>query len=544
MASDEAIDGRVLVLMPTVRDTERTLSMLAEADVVGAACDGMAQLCRELRAGASAVLVTDEVLQADTAGQLAEAMREQPSWSAVPFVVLTREATSRQLSFGIAHGVLNTIVVERPVRTATLLSVVLSALRGRRHQYAIRDAIQAAERQAAELRAQDDQLRRQAAELSEAAVRKDEFLATLAHELRNPLAPIRTGLELLTKAAPPGLSPTLATMDRQLSHMVRLIDDLLDVSRITQGKLELKRERILLRHAIEAAVETSMPVVRAHDHAFNASLPEEDLWIDADLTRIAQVVSNLLNNASKYTPRGGTVSLSVNRACEQVSVEVSDNGIGIPPSRLDDVFTMFSQVNRSLDRTEGGLGIGLALVHRLVSMHGGSVSAYSEGVGKGSRFVVTLPLALRESVIVPKAIDVAPTVIEGARVLVVDDNQDAAELLAEMLEASGHEVRTAGDGAEAIAIAERCLPQMIILDIGLPGMSGYDVARRLRTDQRFAVTLLVALTGWGSKDDKERARNAGFDCHLTKPVSAADIQRVLGMIGQRTEAPPRYGMQI
>ena len=374
------------------------------------------------------------------------------------------------------------------------------------------------ERQAAELRAQEERL-------LEADRRKDEFLATLAHELRNPLAPIRTGLQLLSADPPPETARhALAVMQRQTAHMVRLIDDLLDISRITRGKLELRRERVTLGAIGDAAVEASRPFIDWNGHELRVSVAEPSLVLDADLTRLAQVLSNLLNNACKYTPSGGSIELAAERNGDEAVIEVRDRGVGIPPHRLTDIFDMFSQV----DHAHGGLGIGLALVRRLVEMHGGLVRASSEGPGTGSTFIVRLPLAPgAASQHEPKPAAVPSDLRTEQRILVVDDNDDAAELLALMLAQAGYSTQVAHDGPSALAAVESWHPEIVILDIGLPGMSGYDVARALRNEGGAADLSLVALTGWGTERDKRDAVEAGFDAHLTKPVDARDLQRVL-----------------
>ena len=367
--------------------------------------------------------------------------------------------------------------------------------------------------------------------LQEADRRKDEFLATLAHELRNPLAPVRTGLEVL-KLAPPGpvADAVRAMMERQLGHMVRLVDDLLDVSRVSRGKLELKKTRVTLQVVLDAALETSRPVLEAGRHALRVSIPSEPVWLDADLTRLAQVVGNLLANAAKYTPDGGHVALDARREGNEALVSVSDDGLGIPPEMLERVFEMFAQVNRTLDRAQGGLGIGLALVRRLVDMHGGTITAASPGPGRGSTFTLRLPLAgaVEVSARPPVGDAAAPG---GLRVLVVDDNRDAAESLSLMLELGGHDVRSAHDGPAALEVVRGFVPEVVFLDIGMPGMDGYAVARRLRVDPSLAGAVLVALTGWGSEEDKRRAGEAGFDHHLTKPVAAWEVIEVLARLG-------------
>jgi signal transduction histidine kinase/CheY-like chemotaxis protein len=372
------------------------------------------------------------------------------------------------------------------------------------------------------------ELAAQAEQLRMADRRKDEFLATLAHELRNPLAPIRTGLSLLTDSTDLGVTRrTLGVMQRQVGHMVRLIDDLLDVSRITMGKLQLKRERIAVASAVEAAIEGSQPNLQRGHHKLRLDIAEEQLFLDADHTRIAQVIRNLLNNSSKYTANEGVIELSVRREGEHVRIAVGDNGAGIPEGHLDDIFQMFGQVNRALDRSHGGLGIGLALVRRLVEMHGGTVEAQSKGPGQGSTFTVRLPLADPPAEILRR---VSCTAHDNTskRVLVVDDNDDAAELLALMLQQDGYRTAIAHDGPEAIDAARTLAPDIVILDIGLPGISGYEVAEHLRADASFSGTSLIALTGWGTPEDMRKALNAGFDVHLTKPVTAGDLHDALG----------------
>jgi PAS domain S-box-containing protein len=368
--------------------------------------------------------------------------------------------------------------------------------------------------------------------LKNADRRKDEFLATLAHELRNPLAPLRTGLQVLNMSRDPAVSlDTRQMMDRQLSHMVRLIDDLLDVSRITSDKLNLRKERVLLRAIAQNAVEASRPFIEASGHELKLSLPQEAIWLEADPTRLAQVVSNLLTNAAKYTPEGGSIELAATRDGAEIVIRVTDTGLGIPPEMLADVFEMFTQVNRTLDRAQGGLGIGLALVKRLVELHGGMISASSPGLGAGSTFTVRLrELEGGAGGPEPRATTGATatdSTTSGCRVLVVDDSVDGAESLARMLQLFGHEARTAHSGPEALDAAGPFNPEVVFLDIGLPGMNGYEVAERLRAEPSLRGTVLVALTGWGSEENNRQSREAGFDLHLTKPVDIKAIQNIL-----------------
>jgi PAS domain S-box-containing protein len=360
--------------------------------------------------------------------------------------------------------------------------------------------------------------------LREADRRKDEFLATLAHELRNPLAPVRTGLHVLelTDDAE-SARRTRRMMERQLGHMVRLIDDLLDVSRITSGKVVLRRDRIAVQDAARAAVESARPQIEAAHHRLHVELRDAPLWIDADATRIAQVIGNLLTNAAKYTPDGGDIGLRVEAGDGDACIVVSDTGLGIPPDALGEVFGMFAQVNRTLDRAQGGLGIGLALARRLVEMHGGSIEATSEGLGRGSTFAVRLPLSVDPPAL---STDESLPVRDASRrrVLVVDDNQDAATTLAMMLELEGHEARAAFNGADGLRIAEAECPEIAFLDLGMPGMDGFELARRLRGLPCGAAMLIVAVSGWGGEGDKRQSAEAGFDLHLTKPVSVEAVQ--------------------
>ena len=366
--------------------------------------------------------------------------------------------------------------------------------------------------------------------LAEADRRKDEFLATLAHELRNPLAPIRNGLQVIRLAGANGtVEQARIMMDRQLTQMVRLVDDLLDVSRITRGKLELRTERVELRAVIDSAVETARPLIEQAGHELIVAVPDEPTVVDGDTTRLAQVVSNLLTNSAKYTHRGGHIRLTVERANGAVAVSVTDDGIGIPPAMLGRVFEMFTQVDRTLEKTTGGLGIGLSLVKGLVEMHGGTIEARSEGEGRGSEFVVRLPVATSGAG-EPDRTDGEAVGVEPSgrrRILVVDDNVDSADSLAQLLELLGNEVRTANDGAAGIGAARTFRPDVVLMDIGMPKMNGYEACRHIRGQAWGREMVLVALTGWGQEDDRRKSSDAGFDSHLVKPVDAAALMKLL-----------------
>jgi PAS domain S-box-containing protein len=367
------------------------------------------------------------------------------------------------------------------------------------------------------------------AELRDASRRKDEFLAMLAHELRNPLAPLRNGLEImeLVQDDPAAMNEARQIMQRQLDQMVRLVDDLLDISRITRGKLELRQERVELKDVVNTAVETSRPLIEGSRHSLTVSLPPEPIELHADLTRLAQVFANLLNNSAKYTPQGGRIELTAERQGHQVIVSVRDTGVGISAEMLPGIFEMFTQADRSLERSQGGLGIGLTLVRRLVEMHGGSVDAKSAGEGRGSTFSVRLPIAAAAERPPDAMAPSHPGRARARRILIVDDNRDAAVTLSMMLRLMGNETHTAFDGAAALEAADQFRPDLIVLDIGLPKMSGYEVARKVRERPWGQGLTLVALTGWGQEEDRRRSQEAGFDYHFVKPIDIADLKRVL-----------------
>jgi PAS domain S-box-containing protein len=372
--------------------------------------------------------------------------------------------------------------------------------------------------------------------LREADRRKDEFLAMLAHELRNPLAPIRNAVQLLnlSPTADPLIETAREMIGRQIEQLVRLVDDLLDVSRITSGKLQLRKMPTALADIMRIAIETSQPLIEADQHELDVDLPREAILIDGDQARLAQVFSNLLNNAAKYSPPGSHIRLAAQRRGNQIEVSVRDDGVGIAPEVLPHVFNMFAQAERSLHRSQGGLGLGLTLVKRLAEMHGGSVEAHSAGQGQGSEFLVRLPLLVSNTR--PRIPPVEPQRVERAvqrKVLVVDDNKDAAESLAMLLRALGNEVHTAHDGLAAVEAAESFQPEVALLDIGLPKLNGHDAARRIRQLPRGSDITLVALTGWGQDEDRRRSQEAGFDQHLVKPIDLATLRKLLaGLVDQ------------
>jgi PAS domain S-box-containing protein len=374
--------------------------------------------------------------------------------------------------------------------------------------------------------------------LREADKRKDEFLATLAHEIRNPLAPIRNELEIIRVARgnPDVVEHSRAVMERQLAHLVHLVDDLMDVSRITRGKLELRRARLALESALQAAVETSRPLIAAARHELAFDLPTVPVYVLGDLTRLAQIFSNLLNNAAKYTPAGGRITLSARVVDGMAVVEVRDTGVGISAEALPNIFEMFAQVNRERGLT-GGLGIGLALVHGLTEMHGGTVGAASGGVGSGSVFTVRLPaLAVTDEEAASVRTQAPPAVVARHRVLVADDNLDAAESLAMLLTMMGHEVRAAHDGLQAVEQAEQFRPDLILMDVGMPRLDGLQAATQIRATPWGASPVIVALTGWGQEADRKRSKEAGCNEHLVKPL---DIERLSTLLSQLPDTSAR-----
>jgi len=366
------------------------------------------------------------------------------------------------------------------------------------------------------------------ATLKEADNRKDEFLAMLAHELRNPLAPIRNAVQIFRgKGLPvPELQWATEVIDRQVRQLSRLVDDLLDVSRITRGKVELRKEQVELSQVIQSAVEASRPLIEKWGHNLTVTVPPEPIPLEADPTRLAQVFLNLLNNAAKYTDRGGSIQLTAERDKRDVVVRVRDSGIGIPSDMLPHVFDLFHQVDPSIERSEGGLGIGLTLVQRLVALHEGSVEARSEGLGKGSEFIVRLP-TINKAASQDRAKAEQPFPTEKRRILIVDDNRDAADSLAVLLRMMGNDVHTAHDGLEAVGAAATFRPDVVLLDIGLPKLSGYEAARRIREQEGGKKMLLVALTGWSQEEDRRRSREAGFDHHMNKPVDFNILKQLL-----------------
>jgi signal transduction histidine kinase/ActR/RegA family two-component response regulator len=497
--------------MATSRDAGMTGDVLAGAGIQALPCANMATLLAELACGAGALLVAEEALDRDEQAALSEALAVQPAWSDLAVLLLARQGADSVAIVRAMDRLPNLTVIERPVRVASLVTALRSALRARARQYEVRALLQ---------------------DLRRADQRKTEFLATLAHELRNPLAPIKTSLTLLSSRSlePEATDHCHEVMHRQVDHLVRLVDDLMEVSRITRGKVDLQFGTLLLDAVIADAVELSRPLVEAAGHALAVEPSHEPLPVNGDAVRLTQVFSNLLNNAAKYTPRGGRLAIKARRDGREAVVEVSDNGAGLSPDMLKNVFEMFVQVSGTARLAQGGLGIGLTLVRSLVELHGGSVQASSPGLQRGSTFSVRLPLADGSTPPARSAGD-EPTwaglSIDGS-VLVVDDNRDAADSLATLLRTMGAAALIAYDGEQALRVAAQTPVGLAILDIGMPGMDGCELARRLRAMPGGQALRLVALTGWGQPHDRQRLAAAGFDHHLLKPLELRSLAALLG----------------
>ncbi len=494
---DHCRDERVLLIAPTRLDGEMTCSLLSEAGIACDLCAGPNEACREIESGCGCFLLTEETILDEDYHRLVDTLRCQPPWSDLPVIVLARGGADSPTAAQAIATLGNVIVLEQPVRVSTLVSALNMALRARRRQYQIREHLDG---------------------LKEDARRKDEFLAMLAHELRNPLASVNSAVHLLRR--PDGadhLDWSGDVLERQVRHLSRLIDDLLDISRITRGMIELRREILDARPILGHSVDAIRPLVQERGHELAVSLGPGPLWIEADPARLEQVVVNLLTNSAKYTESGGHVRLSAGCEGGQVVIKVKDDGVGIPPDQLPRMFELFAQGDRSLARSEGGLGIGLTLVKSLVEMHGGSIEASSGGPGQGSEFVVRLPAAQAPPRAEPPS-SRPPASAEGLRILVVDDNVDTVQGMAKLLGLLGHEVRVAHTGPEGVEAARKHRPEVVLLDIGLPGMDGYQVAGALRRADSSRDALIIGVSGYGQDQDRRRSQEAGFDHHLIKPV--------------------------
>ena len=470
--------------------------------------------------------------------ELAETMRGHERTRRIPIIFLTAGSTDRQRRFrGYEAGAVD--FLEKPLEPDVLRSKadVFFELYRQRQQIALqRDDLAArAEENTRLLR----ETRQQAEALRETDRRKDEFLAILAHELRNPLAPISNSVSILGSDKLPAKvrDEALQMMDRQVKQMVRLVDDLMDVSRITRGNIELKTDAIDLSEVLSCAIEISKPHIDQFGHKLSVDLPQNPVSLHADFTRLAQVFSNLLNNAAKYSPEGGEIRLETDVHKDSVDVRVKDNGIGLRPDMLEHIFDMFAQVDDSLERSQGGLGVGLTLVKKLVEMHGGRVTVRSEGLGKGSEFMVHLPtLTATETTETVAAPQTQTADSAGLRILIVEDNEALAQTTGWMVEMLGHDYRLAGNGKDGLVLAEQYRPNVVMMDIGLPGMNGYDLCAAMRAEPHLKDTIFIAQTGWGQDEHRQRAKEAGFHHHMVKPLYLEALEALLRKIEDEMKA--------
>ena len=506
-----SVEQRILLRTATSRDAFMASAVLARAQVTSHTCANLCELVRGLQEGAGAIMLAEEVLSDPAAAALTEALGAQPPWSDLPVLILARQGADSPVIAAAMDRLANVTVIERPMRVASLISTGRTVLRARNRQYQLRDLLDG---------------------LRESDQRKTEFLATLAHELRNPRAPMSTALTLLMRKPhePADAQRYYELMGRQIDHMVRLVNDLMEVSRITRGKIELRMEAVALEAVIKDAIELSRPLLEGSNHILSVDLCSQPLVVRGDGVRLTQVFSNLLNNAAKYTAPGGKIRIVLREEKRDAVVEIWDNGTGIEPDMLKSIFEMFVQVSGTSKAAQGGLGIGLTLVKSLVELHGGSVEARSAGLGCGAMFCVRLPLTRLEA----GATQAPLPAVSGwpaslpRTVLIVDDNRDAADALSDLLRSLGASTRVAYSGAAALRlIAEGPAPGIAILDIGMPGMDGCELAMKLRANPDLSGLILVALTGWGQRGDKERIANAGFDHHLLKPLDLAALISIL-----------------
>ena len=509
-AVSRANDYLVLILAPTRRDGEVTRTVLQRAGLECAVCAGAIALAEQIDGGAGTIVLTDALANDPGAAEVVAALRRQASWSDLPLILLSRAEGQPAAATRLLASLTNVTVLDRPTSIRTLASSVHAAIRSRARQYQIRDQL--------------DALREAQDALKNADRRKDEFLAMLAHELRNPLAPIRMAGELLGRllAPDPKTRGIVDIIKRQGIQLTRLVDDLLDVSRITEGRIQLQREPVELGPIISQAMESVEQLLRNKRHKVTVRSCREPLFVDGDGARLVQCVANLLTNAAKYTDPDGEIGVELRCAPSGAIIVVADNGIGISKELLPRIFELFVQSERALDRSEGGLGIGLSVVHRLIDMHGGQVTAASAGPGLGSTFEISLP-----TVAAPEqaGIQHGRPAVAARRVLVVDDNVDAATSLAEVLRLEGHQAEAVYSAQGALDAVASFSPDIVLLDIGLPDMDGYEVAKRIRAGGRSV--RLVALTGYGQAKDIQRTHSAGFDAHLIKPVDFVALERTI-----------------
>ncbi len=506
MTPTAASAQRVVVLAARSRDAELAKEFVGRAGLDVSSFRSFDALIRDVAENAvDCIVLVEEAIPRPSLQGLAEILARQPPWSDLPIVLFTGRFGGTTYKALNALGA-NVTLLERPVRISTLMQAVQSALRARRRQYEFRDL-----------------LRR----LEDSDRRKDEFLAMLGHELRNPLAAIHNALHVLEHHPSREVAAKQPqVIARQSLHLARLVDDLLDVSRVTMGKINLERVRVDLNDLAARCVQALMPLADEERHALTIAPAESELVVEGDQVRLEQVLANLVTNAIKYTPSGGRITVTVERdgACGRVSVR--DSGIGIPGDMLPRIFQLFTQLEQSLDRSRGGLGLGLSLCQSLVERHGGTIEARSDGPGCGSEFIVRLPLAAAPAALDARAPE-PPSDMRPLRIAVIEDNDDARESTVAMLELHDHQVFAAADGVEGLELVLRQRPDVALVDIGLPRLNGYELARRVRASGEAYDPKLIAMTGYGQPEDKRRALECGFDAHVAKPVRAVDLLRLV-----------------
>ena len=515
------LDERILIVAPLGRDAAVMTTFMAQSGLEAVAFETADALATAIAAGVGAIVITEEVLIPGVPGGLTGALRAQPAWSDVPVIILTsadRVAEPSAVALRAFDSLGNITLLERPVRVMTLLSTLRSALRARRRQYEVREYV-------TERRRLEDALRERADALEAGGRAKDEFLAMLGHELRNPLGAIIVAARLLQHPeSARQATPPREVIARQAQHLARLVDDLLDVSRVTLGKVELHKKAVDVSDAVTRLMATLQTAMETRQHEI--IVETRPVWVEADETRLDQIVGNLVSNALKYTPAGGRVCVTVVPEGDTAVICIQDTGIGVDPALLPRVFDLFVQGEDRLERSRGGLGIGLTLVRRLVELHGGTVDAFSPGAGRGTTFVVRLP-----RIAAPEHAGTVPedgrSMRGGLDVLIVEDNDDARDMMRNLLCLAGHAVRDARDGQLGLAMALDRPPDAAIIDVGLPGLDGFELARRLRADPRGRSMTLIALTGYGQDETRARALAAGFDAFLVKPLAADELERIL-----------------
>lgn len=511
------MEQRILIYAPAGQDAALAGTVLAGSAIASHACRSPGELAEQLALGAGGVLTVDEALHAGVYSVLDAYARQQPDWSDLPIILLT-QAGLDSLPLRQAIATLgNLTLLERPVHILTLITSAHAMLRARQRQYQVRETQR----------------------------RKDEFLASLGHELRNPLAPIKSAVALLKHLFPASeqVGKVSDVIERQVTHLTRLVDDLLDVARITSGKVLLQRKDFELHQVLEHVSELCQPAASKRHIRITRDLPPHAVTLHADYARVVQIFANIVSNAVKFTPDGGHIHITARQAQGQLQVVIEDNGIGIEPDAIARIFSMFEQGRTVAGEITSGLGIGLSLARQFAELHGGSIDACSDGPGHGSRFIVTLPASTSD---IPAATPAATgsespaSAHQPLQVLVVDDNRDAADTLQSLFQLEGYAAKVAYGGAQALAAVDIAWPQLVVMDLGMPGMDGYEAARQIRQRAQGRDVLLIALTGWGQGEARARTEQAGFDHHLTKPVDFAAIAALLhAHLAQRAGAATR-----